>query len=362
MEPKADWAFIPAELPPNWKFPERLWPLVAEARHALGTLNGIGQTLDDPNLLLRPLQRREALTSSRLEGTYVTPEQLLLYELDPDKPRSETGRVAEWREVHNYNSALQLGRELLESLPWCLRILKEMHGRLLLGIHAASATPGEFRRWQVQIGSLGRFIPPPADYVLPLMDNLERYMNTADDRYDPLIQCYIVHYQFEAIHPFVDGNGRVGRALLALMIYRFLGHEMPWLYLSAFFERYKDEYISNLFKVSTEGDWEGWIEFCLNGTISQATDSIQRCARLNELKTEFRNKVSTARPRTWPIIDGLFTEPMLTIPDLARKHGVTYPTARSDVDRLIDAGILVELEGASPKVFFAPAIMNIAFS
>jgi len=358
--PRNDRAFIPNDLPPRWKWEPELWALLVEAKEALGTLNGIGQTLPNPQLLLRPLQTREAITSSKIEGTYVTPEQLLLYELDPREPRSAGDEMADWLEVSNYGRALQHGWNLLEELPVCNRVIREIHKVLMTGVRGRDKHPGEFRRWQVQIGSSGRFVPAPPGEVGRLMNSLERYINS-DDQFDPLVRCYLVHYQFEAIHPFEDGNGRVGRALLALMVYRWLGHAMPWLYMSAFYERYRDEYIGNLFKVSTSGAWTQWIEFCLRGTISQANDSIRRCHRFHWLRNDFRQRVNSHSKRTHAIIEGLFTSPALTVTSLANRFGVTYHTARADIKRLRDARILAELPGAHPRSYYAPEIMAVAY-
>ncbi|HEY5314361.1 MAG TPA: Fic family protein [Pirellulales bacterium] len=359
-----DWAFVPAPLPPDWEFDIGLWPLLAEAREALGTLNGIGQTLPNPQLLLRPLQTREAITSSSIEGTHVTAAQLLLYELDPIEPTSREGRVAEWQEVFNHTRALERGLTLLGELPFCNRLFKEVHAVLMDGVRGYDKSPGQFRNMQVQIGSRGRFIPPPASEVARLMDNFEHYINSDHPRLDPLVRCYLVHYQFEAIHPFRDGNGRLGRVLLTLMISRRMHHSMPWLYLSAFFERYRDEYVSNLFAVSTKAHWSQWIEFCLRGTIEQANDSIRRCHEFKRLRETYYEQIRSRgpSPRSHQIIDVLFTYPVLTIPAIVKKFGVSYPTARSDLELLVACGILNDNPKVHPRTFQAPQVMRIAFS
>ncbi|MCA9246067.1 MAG: Fic family protein [Planctomycetales bacterium] len=360
LQTKAGWAFVPEVMPPKWKFPESMWPLLVEARTALAALNGIGQSLDEPELLLKPLQNREALTSSSLEGTYVTPEQLLMYELDPREPKASDDRVADWKEVFNYSNALRHGAERLSSLPLCSRLIKEMHAILMHGVRGRNKAPGEFRKWQVQIGSDARFVPPPASHVDDLMTNLDQYMNKSND-YDPLVRCYIVHYQFETIHPFGDGNGRVGRSLLALMISHLLGHTHPWLYMSAFYEKYRDEYVSKMFNVSTEGSWEEWIEFCLRGTLQQARDSIARCKKFRELKKRYQEDAGTLTPRTYKIIEGLFTKPLVWVTHVAEQFSVSYPTAKSDLDRLVDADILRELPDSRPKAYYAPDVMKAAY-
>ncbi len=360
--PQEDWAFIPHELPPDWTFSvdsNEIWLLLCEAKESLGRLDGIGQTLHDPQLLLRPLGGREALTSSSLEGTYVTPHELLFFELDPTAHTSS--KSSEWREVSNYGRAMQHGMERLEKLPICLRVIKEIHEILLSGVRGGRATPGKFRRWQVQIGSDARFVPPPANYIDQLMANLELYMQFRDERYDPLVQAFIIHYQFEAIHPFADGNGRVGRVLLALMVYKWLKLSNPWLYMSAFYERFKNEYFGGLYDISARGDWSGWIKYCLRGVIWQTKDAIRRCNKLNALKEEYKRKVTQRSSRSDPIIDDLFRHPLVTAPSVAAKHGVTQPTARSDIKKLVEAGILKPLKGTRPKAFYAEQIFVIAY-
>lgn len=358
---REDWQFIPHEFPPQWEFPARLWPLLAEAREALGMLNGIGQTLPSPELLLRPLQTREAITSSKIEGTYVTPQQLLLYELDPIEPLDADEKSADWREVLNYSKALQLGCELLQHQPMATRLILAMHATLMSGVRGEDKSPGAYRRVQVQIGATGKYVPPPQGEISRLMGNLETFIN-GESEFDPLVRCYLVHYQFEAIHPFMDGNGRVGRALLSLMIYQLMKHSRPWLYMSAFFERYKDEYSDNLMRVSTHGDWERWIEFCLTGTLVQSRDAVVRCRLFRGLREIYLSKLSTPTPRSHKIVDGLFESPVVTIPSLKAKYNITYHTAKKDVQYLIDAGILQEMSDTYPRSFSAPELIRIAYS
>jgi Fic family protein len=360
-EPTKDWAFVADEIPPRWQFSQRLWPLLADAKEALGTLNGIGQTLSDAQLLLLPLQNREAITSSSIEGTYVTPKQLLLYGLNPREPKSASDKVADWREVYNYGQALRHGCTMLEKLPLCNRVMLEMHGKLMRGVRGWDKSPEQFRKCQVQIGSSGRFIPAPPSEIERLMANLEKYINTTDDGVDPLVRSYIVHYQFEAIHPFMDGNGRVGRLLLALMIYKSMGHALPWLYMSAFYERFREEYMAHLFAVSTEGAWDQWIEFCLRGTSVQARDSIRRCNRFHQLRADFDKRMKSHSPRTHRIIQSLFHSPFVDISSVANEFQIQYATARSDIERLMKAGILRELPNYRPRSFYSPEIMDIAY-
>jgi Fic family protein len=358
-----DWAFIPHEMPPNWQFDPSLWPVLVDARAALGKLDGIGLALPNPQLLLRPLQNREAVASSAIEGTHVTSEQLALYELDPKEPSSKTEAAADWQEVHNYGRALQHGYSRLVELPICTRLIKEMHQILMDGVRGHDKQPGEFRSVQVSVGKGYRFIPPPPKEVQRLMENFESYANPKDGAIDPLVGCFIAHYQFEAIHPFRDGNGRVGRALLSLMIYLWLKQSMPWLYMSPYFDRHNDEYEAALFAVSATGDWNRWIGFCLLGATAQANDSIRRCDALKRLQNEFYEKIKSEcdGPRIHPIVNGLFTSPMRTVPSVVKEYNISYQTARADLERLVECGILKEVPDAHPRLFYAPQILAIAY-
>ena len=360
--PFQDSAFVPAPLPPGWAFPVSLWPKVVHARQLLGILSGTGSTLPNPELLLRPLQNREALTSSSLEGTYASPQELLLFELKPRVPKSSQDRANAWREVSNYGEALREGYVYLQERPLSLHMVRQLHAWLLAGVRGDRQNPGHFRTEQVHIGSDRRFIPVPPGRVQETLDLLEPHLESTPEAFDPLVWAYLVHYQFEAIHPFLDGNGRVGRLLLALMTWRGCGLSRPWLFMSPFFERYRDEYIDHLFRISTEGRWEDWINFCLNGTIEQAEDSIRRCSQLNALKDDMRARVTSGSARLHQVIDKLFVHPVVTVPDLRDLLDVTYPTARSDVDRLVEASILTEVEGSTqPKAYAAREILSIAY-
>ncbi len=358
-----DWAFVPSEMARKFDFPSDLVPLLVEARACLGELNGVGGTIDNPDLLLQPLQLRESLTSSSLEGTYVTPEQFFMFELS-DPKRAESSKKQDWREVHNYRKALKDAVLMLGQIPICGRLIKHAHKTLMSGVRGERQSRGEYRNRQVQIGSNARFIPPPPNEIPKLMDDLEKYINSEDDGIDPLVKSYLVHYQIEAIHPFTDGNGRIGRTLLALMIYKTLNLSKPWLYMSAFYERHKSEYVEKLFNVSAGGNWRDWLEFCLRGTIAQAKDSIRRCNALRALRKDFHARVADQRlsnNRTHEIINSLFESSALTIPNIRTKFKVTYPTARADVDRLLRTGILAELEfHTKPKFFYSPEILRIA--
>lgn len=356
-------AFVPNDLPPNWSFPPRLWPLVADARQQLGILDGLGRNLPTPAILLRPLEDREAILSSRLEGTYASPKELFLFEMQPREPESEHDRANDWREVFNYRKALHEGMN--SSLPISLRLIRNLHRVLLTGVRGKDRTPGDFRRIQVAIGSKSnvRFVPPPANQLTGCLNAVEKYVHRTDSTYDPLVECFLVHYQFETIHPFIDGNGRVGRLLLSMMLQQKCDLSKPWLYLSEFFEKNREQYTDGLFDVSAGAKWEEWIEFCLTGTIEQARNTIQRCERLLEVREHFLKKLSKVggSVRLNEIIEGIFHSPFVRVADLPNRLHISYPTANRDVKRLQQAGILEQLPDTIPKTYFAPAIFNIAY-
>jgi Fic family protein len=358
-----DWAFTPNPLPPaNWKMPSELLDLLIEAWDNVGALNGIGRTLPNPELLLRPLQEREAIQSSMLEGTYTTPEEVLLFAKNPSDPKSESDPANGWREVHNYKTSLHAGYVHLQDRPFTLNLIRDLHRDLMTGVRGREKTPGEFRRQQVGIGSDYRFIPPPPQDVARQLDRLEKYLNVEVPKQDRLTQAFFAHYQFETIHPFMDGNGRVGRLLLALMLYKLCDHQMPWLYLSPYFEKYKDEYVNKLFRISANGEWGEWLAFCLRGTIRSAKDGIKRCEMLKRLKGEYTQRVTgQTTARTHQLLEGLFQDPLVRIVDVKNHCGVSYKTAKGDIDVLRRTGILRQLKGHYPACFFAWEIFRIAY-
>ncbi len=354
-------AFIPAPLPPNWQFPSHLWSLLNEANKQVYLLEGIGRSLPDPGLLLRPIQGREAIQSSRIEGTYATARELLLFEMESRKPKDGENNVNDWREVSNYRRALDHGTT--SDLPLSLRLIRELHEILMEGVRGKDKTPGEFRRIQVAIGDNHRFVPPPPDRLTKCLDQFEQYMNLPSD-YDPLVNCFLMHYQFEAIHPFSDGNGRVGRLLLAIMLQRLCGLTKAWLYLSEFFEENRKDYMQRLFEISTRAAWNEWIEFCIRGTIERAKETVDRCHRLVTLRERYRQQLQNVggAVRLNQIVESLFQHPFIRIAELQRRLHVTYPTAKADVARLARAKILKPLVGETPKTFFAPELFDVAYA
>ncbi len=359
-----DVAFVPNPLPDTWDVPNELTHLWVDAREVLGELRGTGSTLPDPGLLLRPLRQREAIRSSSLEGTYATPEELLAYELDPRDPSSDKDPVNAWREVLNYQNALEMGQDLVDGdYPFSEWLIRQLHERLLAGVRGAGKGPGEIRKTQVHVGAGHRFNPPPPEHLSPLIGQLEREMQ-ANVRIDPLIRALMVHYQFETIHPFRDGNGRIGRLLLALMIYRNCGFSAPWLYLSEFFDNHRDDYIDALFNVSAKGDWSGWIRLGLLATVETGRNTIERIKRIMALKAEYEQRIRQhdGRDRLMHLIPHLLSSPIITYQSAMKALNVTYPTVRADIDALTEMEIVREVpSNRRQKLFVAHGIFHLAY-
>lgn len=354
-------AFIPNRLPPDWTWPEALWPLLLEAHRALSELEGTGKHITNPELVLRPLQNREAQKSSSLEGTFTEPRQQLLFALDPKASTSNVDPINAYREVHNYASALRLWKRV--DLPISLRLIRDFHRILMDGVQGSDRTPGEFRRTQNQIGRPARYVPPPVPEHLSLLDNFEKYIHQKSDM-DPLVRSFIAHYQFEAIHPFGDGNGRVGRLLLSVQIAEWCNLSNQWLYMSDYFDRKRDEYIDRLFSVSIAGQWTEWIAFCLQGVVEQAKDTLHRYDKLISLHQKFHEVIATSAGsiRLAAIVDELFYLPVAVVARIAERQDVSYPTARSDLIKLDQMGILTEATEVPQLTYYCLPILDIIYA
>lgn len=349
--------FVPDPLPPNWDWPTELWEVLLEAHKRLAKLDGIGEHLPSAELVLSPLQAREAQKSSRLEGTITDPQQQALFEADPDIAAPEDQR-SKYREVRNYARALRESKQLRADLPISLRFSRRLHETLMTGVRGQEKSPGAFRKTQNVIGSPPRFVPPPPKRLPDVLRSFESYLHS-DHSFDPLVEAFLVHYQFEAIHPFSDGNGRVGRLLLAILIEEWCELSDQWLYMSDYFDRNKDEYIDRLYAVSANGDWTGWIRFCLQGVVEQSKDTHLRCGHLIDTYKAFHDRVneSGGSVRLSKIVDTLFQSPVVIPSKLTDMLEVTYPTVRSDMDKLDELGILELLPDAKQITYFSPRIL-----
>ena len=362
LKPTADVsvAFVPDTLPPAWEWPGSLWPLLLEARRALASLDGTGKHLPDPDILLQPLQGREAQLSSQLEGTFTDPQQQVLFQDDPKYPISKNDPNNSFREVFNYRRALLSRREGGIDLPISLRLITELHGILMDGVRGSDQRPGEFRTIQNQIGYPARFVPPPPQHLTEALDAFEKYLYQTEG-FDPLVRAFLAHYQFETIHPFRDGNGRVGRLLLSLIIKDWCDLSDQWLYMSAFFEKRKREYMDLMLSVSTQGAWEPWIRFCLEGVVIQSIDAEKRCDKLLTLHKDFHERLKGGSVRLSKLVDRLFSSPVISVNQYKRRYAVTYPTARSDLRKLEACGIVEQLTEWEQITYYCPSIYRVTY-
>jgi Fic family protein len=354
-------AFVPRPLPPKISYTTELVLALSRADSALSELSGVGRLLPNPHLLIEPYVRREAVLSSRIEGTTASLSDLLLEEIDAPASGPVPSDV---REVRNYVAALDHGRRRLSSLPLSLRLVRETHEILMRGVRGGQATPGEFRRTQNWIGPPGStlkdatFVPPPVPEMNEALHSWERYLHERG-RTPDLVQCALVHEQFEAIHPFLDGNGRVGRLLITLFLIERLRLSQPLLYLSAFFESRRDDYYRLLQRVRTHGDWDSWLGFFLEGVADTANEGVERSGRLLDLRERFRRKLR-GKARTLDLLDDLFQNPYITVARAEKLLKVSNPTARAAVTALQSAGMLEEISGrAWGRLYLARPILRI---
>lgn len=357
-------AFVPNPLPPNLDL-QPVLPILSRAIQSVGELKGIGRTIPNPLLLVRPLQRREAVSSSGMEGTFTTLSDLFMFEAGASDPE----RRADNREVLNYVRALEGAIADLESLPISARLIRRAHKTLLSGVtreRGARIEAGEFKHDQNWIGGDGsidtaRFIPAPPQATPDAIDELTKFINRPErDDAIPLIDAALVHYQFEAIHPFGDGNGRVGRMLIALMLAESGVLPQPLLYMSPWLERHKAFYIDLMFEVSQSGNWIPWINFFLRAVAESAEETIEVVQRVQDLQKKYREQFQTARRSALMlrIIDLAFERPVMSVTGIADALGVTYAGAANNIKALIEAGIAEEVPWIYPKLIQFPGVME----
>jgi Fic family protein len=357
------WAYVPNSLPPDLTWTSELVADLSTADQALGHLAGLGAMLLNPHILIAPFIRREAVVSSQIEGTQASLSDLYTYEAVQLSLFSQPSDV---REVHNYVRALEYGLERLNSLPLSLRLIRELHEHLMAGVRGEHQTPGEFRRSQNWIGSPGctlrdaTFVPPPVAEMLQVLDAFGKFLY-ADSLLPPLIRLGLIHYQFEAIHPFLDGNGRVGRLLITLLLCAWGLLPQPLLYLSVYFEAHRQDYYDHLLAVSKRGAWEAWLRFFLRGVAEQSNDAVVRAGRLQLLREQYHRHFQTMRAagRLLQVVDLLFSRPILGIPQVAEALGVSHQSAGRYVDTLEAEGVLREITGrARSRVYRADELLQ----
>ncbi|MBI5295083.1 MAG: Fic family protein [Chloroflexi bacterium] len=357
------WAFAPAPLPPKIEWSNPLISALSDAERELSKLNTLAGDFPFPRLLSQSFMRQEAVLSSRIEGTRASLTDLYRYEsaqLSFLEPASDV------REVHNYVLALDYGVERLHTLPVSLRLIREVHAKLMAGVRGGNLTPGEFRKSQNWIGPAGStietatYVPPPVDEMHEALHELEIFIH-AGTEIPILARAGLIHYQFEAIHPFLDGNGRLGRLIIILLLHEWNMLSQPLLNLSAYFERHRQEYYDDLLAVSQHGKWEEWLRFFLRGISLQAQDGVFRMTRLQGIRTQYESLIQADRnaARMKAVVDFLFSRPILSIKQLEAGLGIPYMAAKRYVEKLVDAGVLLETTGyARNRVFLAREIFQ----
>ena len=354
-------AFHPDPLPPVLEWTPRLVRALSDADQVLGRLAGEGRRLPNPHLLIRPFVQREAVYSSRIEGTQSTLGELLASEAGATVERSPE----DLREVGNYVAALNHGMKRLDTLPLSIRLVTELHEKLMRGVRGDHATPGELRRSQNWIGPAActlanaTYVPPPPDVLMECLGAWERFLH--DDSLPALVHAALAHSQFEAIHPFLDGNGRVGRLLITLLLHHRGVLPMPLLYLSAFFEATRRDYYSALLGVTERGAWEDWLLYFLNGVARQSEDALSRAQRLNRLLDQWRQQVSLdSSPAGLRLLDLLAVNPFITVRKAEEQLDVAYNTAAAALRLLAKRKIIVQVNDARrDRVFCAQALLDI---
>jgi Fic family protein len=354
-------AFLPEPLPPVLRWTPKLISLLSDADRLIGRLAGEGGRLPNPHVLIRPFVRREAVLSSKIEGTQATLGELLASEAGADVERSPD----DLREVGNYVVALDHGIARLKKLPLCVRLIRELHEKLMMRVRGHQAMPGQFRKVQNWIGAPGSrpanasYIPPPPGEVRPCLAAWEKFLHESE--LPPLITIALAHYQFEAIHPFLDGNGRVGRLLITLFLMEKQILPTPLLYLSAFFEASQRDYYQGLRGISERGAWNEWVEYFLLGVARMSEDALSRAARINQLLARWQKQFSGESTKNpLGIVELLGGNPFLTTKGAASKLKIAFTTAQRAIERLERGGVLTPRSDAKRgRVFCAYELLDI---
>ncbi len=340
-------AFIPARLPPDppVRLEGDLTVLLSEADRALGRLDGVASILPNPDLFVATYVRHEAVLSSQIEGTQSTLEDVLEYEMDAQGPK----RAKDVEEVVNYVHAMNHGLARLADLPLSLRLLREIHERLMRNVRGSERSPGEFRTSQNWIGPEGctlqdaSFVPPPPHEMEPALDNLEKFLHERGTL-PALVQCGLAHAQFETIHPFLDGNGRVGRLLITLLLCERRILERPLLYLSVYLKAHRQEYYDRLTAIRNDGDWEGWLRFFLRGVVEVSGAATSTARSILQLREETRQKLAE-RALGVQLLDYLFEKPVISVRAAQERLDCSYVTAASLIEQFEKMGVLREMTG-----------------
>lgn len=358
--------YIPDPLPLTELDYRLLLPLVGQANAALARYDGLLQGIPNPAVMLSPLTTQEAVLSSKIEGTQATVDEVLEQEAGLIK---EGEKYKDIQEISNYRQALYSAREYLQDYSIRLSFVRELHRILLSSVRGQDKTPGEFRRDQNWIGRYGctmeqaTFVPPNPLQLPDFLQAWEQYLDSDD--VDFLLQTAVMHAQFELLHPFKDGNGRIGRILIPLFLYQKKALSQPMFYLSEYLESHRDEYYARLKAISAEGDWNGWIAFFLQAVASQAQQNSERVVAIRALYEEMKQAIqeATRSQYTVQVLDAIFDRPIFSTTDLIARTQIHKPTAMSLIRQLKTAEILQELKAGSGRraaVLCFPRLLNIA--
>ena len=363
--PQGYQAYIPDPLPPRITWPTPLMSSLSRAERQLARLAEIGNAFPAPHTVTRPFIRKEAVLSSQIEGTRTTFQELLSYEAGQ---LSLFGDREQAQEVQNYVNTLDFGLSRLADLPLSVRLTREIHGVLMKGVRGERMTPGEARRSQNWIGRPGAtlatasFVPPPVEEMRTCLSELERYIHAQSDL-PPLVRIGMIHYQFEVIHPFLDGNGRVGRLLISLLLVAWGLLSQPLLNLSSYLEANRQAYYDHLMSVSQTGAWENWLRFFLEGVAIQAEDTSSRINQLETLRTRYHQEFQNDRNRQKlaQLVDYLIGTPITTITQAKEDLALgSYTTLQRHIEKLVKLGILQEVTGHERnRIYRADEIMLI---
>ncbi len=354
-------AFVPSSLPPPLEWNKTTLKGLSDADRNIGRLAQVGSQLPNPHLLIRTFVRQEAVLSSRIEGTQTSFSELMSNEAGASTEQDKQ----DLKEVENYIVALEYGMERVQSLPISSRLIRELHEKLMQGVRGDFATPGEFRKSQNWIGVAGctlqnaTYVPPPPNLVIECMGALETFFHESD--LPPLLTVGLAHQQFEAIHPFLDGNGRVGRLLIILYLIEKEILPSPILYLSAFFEATRQEYYDRLLAVTKSGKWNEWLQYFLNGVARLSDDAMKRIHRLLNLNQQWKDQFpNQSDANAIQLIDQLLANPFVTAKSFSKKTGVAFTTAQRAIDKLVDEKILTQTTDAKRnKLYCAKEILAI---
>jgi Fic family protein len=344
-------AFIPAPLPPEPPVlvDEEMVRLLSIADRALGRLDGVASVLPNPDLFVAMYVRQEAVLSSQIEGTQSTLEDVIQFELGADGERFPQ----DVEEVVNYVRAMNYGLGRLGNLPLSLRLIREIHTQLMAGVRGSHRSPGEFRVSQNWIGPAGStlqdasFVPPPVPDMTEALGNLEKFLHERDSL-PVLLQAGIAHAQFETIHPFLDGNGRVGRLLITFLLCEREVLQRPLLYLSHYLKAHRSEYYDRLMAIRNDGNWEGWLKFFLRGVHEVSRSATETARRILLLRENHRQLVVArlgSTPHAPRLLDVLYQQPIVNVRTVERRLGCTYVTANKLVENFASLGILEEVTG-----------------